>query len=218
MGGGSRTSPAFETGATASKTGATAFETDATAIASGAVLRPPAPDLFRLPNRAPLVALVSAGDGLRAALMWTRHRGRRWDVIVGDSFLVVCRVRGVDPVVAGAVVGFLMLPVIGAIPGALVGRRIGRKRAARRYVEYCRTPVSALRADPQHRSLAVGEMRTAILAERRARRRLTVQRVDGGRDRFRWDVRTARNDAASWALPFALGGAFRLDRPPASHH
>jgi hypothetical protein len=29
-----------------------------------------------------------------------------------------------------------------------------------------------------------------------------------------WDVRTARNDAASWALPFALGLTFRLARPP----
>ncbi len=146
--------------------------------------------------------------------METRHRGRRFDVIVADHVLVRCRVRGADPVVAGAVIGFVLLPVIGVLPGALVGRRIGRKRAARRYVQYCRTPVSALRADPQHRCLPVGEIRTAVLTERRSRRRLTVRRVDGGCDRFTWDVRTARNDAAAWALPFTLGRAFRVARPP----
>ena len=189
MGGGSRTSPPFETGETA-------LEMRPATLPAVADLRPAPPGLFRLPKRAPLVTLVSAGDGLRAALMEARHRGRRRDVIVADGVLVLCRVRGIDPVVAGAVIGFVLLPVIGVVPGALVGRWIGRKGAARRYVEYCRTPVSALRSD------------------RRARRRLTVRRVDGGRDRFTWDIRTARNDAASWALPFALGRAFRLARPP----
>jgi hypothetical protein len=224
MGGGSRTSPPFETGEAAFETGETAFETGEPARDTGfrmsaatlpaPALRPPAPDLFRLPKRAPLVTLVSAGDGLRAALMETRHRRRRWDVIVADRVLVLCRVRGIDPVLAGAFIGFLLLPIIGAVPGALVGRRIARKRAGRRYVEYCRTPVSALRLDPRHRSLPVAEIHTAVLTERGARRRLTVERVDGSRDRYTWDVRTARNDAASWALPFALGRAFRLARPP----
>ena len=208
MGGGSRTSPPFETG----EAGATALDTSAATLPAVAELRP-APGVFGLPKRGPLVKLIGAGDGLRAALMETRRRGRRFDVIVADRVLVICRVRGIDPVVAGAVIGFVLLPVIGLVPGGLVGRRIGRKRAARRYAQYCRTPVSALRADPQHRSLPVAEMRTAVLAERRSRRRLTVRRVDGGRDRFTWDVRTARNDAASWALPFALGLTFRLARP-----
>ena len=207
MGGGSRTSPPFETG----EAGATALDTSAATLPAVAEL--PAPGVSGLPTRGPLVKLIGAGDGLRAALMETRRRGRRFDVIVADRVLVICRVRGIDPVVAGAVIGFVLLPVIGLVPGGLVGRRIGRKRAARRYAQYCRTPVSALRADPQHRSLPVAEMRTAVLAERRSRRRLTVRRVDGGRDRFTWDVRTARNDAASWALPFALGLTFRLARP-----
>ena len=207
MGGGSRTSPPFETGGSAPGVGA---ETQPAL----APLRPAPPGLFRLPKRAPLVTMVSAGDGLRAALMSTRHRGRRWDVIVADRVLVLCRVRGIDPVVIGAVIGMVVLPVIGIVPGALVGRRIGRKRVARRYLVYCRTPVSALRADPQHRTLRVAEIRTAVLAERRAHRRLTVTHVDGGHERFTWDVRTARNDAAAWALPFALGRTFRLARPP----
>ena len=161
MGGGSRTSPPFETGETALETSAATRASDRRA-ATGAARALPAPEA------APLVTLVSAGDGLRAALMSTRHRGRRWDVIVADRVLVLCRVRGIDPVVAGAVIGFVLLPVIGVVPGALVGRRIGRKRGRGGTCEYCRMPVSALRADPRHRTLRVAEIRTAVLAERRA--------------------------------------------------
>jgi hypothetical protein len=159
--------------------------------------------------RQPLVKYAGDSDGLRAALMWSRHRHRRRDVILADGVVLVCPVPGRDPVRTGALIGFFVVPVIGAIPGALLGRRVGRRRAAERYRTYSCLPLAALQALPGCQTILVREVGAADLEARKFRRRLTLHGVVGGRLRFAWDERVARNDAGSWALPYVLGARLR---------
>jgi len=157
----------------------------------------------------PLVTYAGSADGLRAALMWSRHRHRRHDLILADGVVLVCPVPGRDPERTGALIGFFVVPVIGAIPGALLGRRVGRRRAAARYRSYSCLPIAALQALPGCQTILVREVGAADIDERKFRRRLTLHGAVGGQLRFTWDERVARNDAASWALPYVLGARLR---------
>jgi hypothetical protein len=147
-------------------------------------------------------------------LLRVRGRGDIFDVVAYQDAILLSRAGGTDPALVGALVGLIMLPVIGAVFGALIGERVAQHSATRRLQDlFYSAPEYLFDTDKRNRFIRSSDVRTARLWEYGARQRvLEVQLHDGSKRRLKFDARFQSNSYAAETLRIGLGPSFEIEQ------
>lgn len=147
---------------------------------------------------------VTEPGRLRGTIPDLRIRWARFDVRVHEACLVVSKVGGVDPVLAGRVLGLLVLGPLGLLLGDALGRVLAKRQRAKRLA------VGGSAASGRDDVLPIDQL-VAVTVERLPwGGRVRIGAGGGGARAFRWSKRDLRFDDVAGLLAAAADRRFSM--------
>jgi hypothetical protein len=146
-------------------------------------------------------------------LLRARARGGIFDIVAYQDAILLSRASTTDPALVGALIGLVVVPVIGAVAGGLIGESVARKSASARLQElFYAPPELVFGRHRKNRFFRAVDITSARFWEYGARQRvLELCLRDGSKRRLKFDARFHSNSFAAETLRIALGPAMAIE-------